>query len=358
MDGEHKKFLENIHKEIVSQGKSITSTIDNLDLSVNIVVEQEKKGMLGNLARTLESLSGGTKDSSKEILESMYQQQQEQFGFMQQSTSEQEFRDDINDSLIQKVEVTNWPEGGAAADDGGGGSAKVDIDKKGGGLLKKLGIGLKFLGMGLLALSNPALFIGVAVLAAFILAVGLAIGLVAKFVGADIANFIKALLMAIADGIVYFIQQLSENKKAVMDVIDLFFYFVDGIIEAFEKYVAIVFPLVKEILQMFLDMLPDLIKAVTPLVEVILDFVVEITEALTPIIEIIAGLIKDIVTVIVENIPPILEALTPIIEIITKFIVDLVTAILDGVTKIIDAVSGLITALTDGISKIIVRNKK
>ena len=219
MDGEHKKFLENIHKEIISQGKSITSTINNLDLSVNIVVEQEKKGMLGNLASTLDSLSGGTKDSSKEILESMYQlqqqqfgfiqksaadqsltnqtlenanqQQQEQFGFMQQSAAEQEFRDDINDSLIQKVEVTNWPEGGAAAGDDGGGGAKVDIDKKGGGLLKKLGIGLKFLGMGLLALSNPQLFIGVAVLAAFILAVGLAIGLVAKFVGADIANFIK-----------------------------------------------------------------------------------------------------------------------------------------------------------------------
>ena len=91
MDSEHKKFLENILNEINNQGKSIASTIDKLDLSVNVVVEQEKKGMLGNLASTLESLSGSgdSKNPSKQILESMYQQQQQQFGFVQKSATEQ-----------------------------------------------------------------------------------------------------------------------------------------------------------------------------------------------------------------------------------------------------------------------------
>ena len=120
--------------------KALKSAIDSLDLSVNVNIEQvepESKGMFGNLAGMLGKLSGiGTE--TNENLETMNQQQDDQFGFLQQNAAEQEFRDDVNDSLIQRVEVVNWPEGGVS---GGGALTElldpyvkdligVEVDKK------------------------------------------------------------------------------------------------------------------------------------------------------------------------------------------------------------------------------------
>ena len=101
MDSEHKKFLESIRKEIANQGKSIASTIDKLDLSVNVIQEQEKKGMLGNLADTLGSLSGGN-NKTNENLENANQQQQEQFGIMEAVASQQTLTKQILENIHQQ----------------------------------------------------------------------------------------------------------------------------------------------------------------------------------------------------------------------------------------------------------------
>ena len=291
-------------------------------------------------------------DEHKKILEGIRNIVVAQFQFIHKDAADQKFRDDVARKETQKVEVTNFPDGGGSGG-GGGGAPSADVDKKSGGLLKKLGIGMKFLAMGLTALSNPALFIGIGVLTALILGIGGAIGLLAKFLGQDIANFIESLMIAIANGFVHFVKLMSENKEAVQDVIDLFFYFVDGAIEAFGKFMEVVMPHIKDILQMFLDFLPDLIVAVTPIVQAILDFVVDMTEAITPIIKIIADALVKIVTVLVENIPPIIAEVTKFVQVITGFITDLVTAIFNGVTSIIAEVTKLIDAVRPILLEII-----
>ena len=290
-------------------------------------------------------------DEHKKILEGIRNIVVAQFQFIHKDAADQKFRDDVARKETQKVEVTNFPDGGGSG--GGGGAPSADVDKKSGGLLKKLGIGMKFLAMGLTALSNPALFIGIGVLTALILGIGGAIGLLAKFLGQDIANFIESLMIAIANGFVHFVKLMSENKEAVQDVIDLFFYFVDGAIEAFGKFMEVVMPHIKDILQMFLDFLPDLIVAVTPIVQAILDFVVDMTEAITPIIKIIADALVKIVTVLVENLPPIIAEVTKFVQVITGFITDLVTAIFNGVTSIIAEVTKLIDAVRPILLEII-----
>lgn len=291
-------------------------------------------------------------DEHKKILEGIRNIVVAQFQFIHKDAADQKFRDDVARKETQKVEVTNFPDGGGSGG-GGGGAPSADVDKKSGGILQKLGIGMKFLAMGLLALSNPALFIGIGVLTALILGIGGAIGILAKFLGQDIANFIESLMIAIANGFVHFVKLMSENKEAVRDIVDLFFYFVDGAIEAFGKFMEVVMPHIKVILQMFLDFLPDLIEALTPLVQAILDFVVDMTVALGPFIGIIADALVKIVTVIAENLPPIIAEITKFVKVITGFITDLVTAIFNGVTSIIAEVTKLIDAVRPILLEII-----
>lgn len=242
-----------------------------------------------------------------------------QLDFMKQRERESEFEMDINRS-------TNIEKPNIDSDDADEPAKENDeLRRRGRGgqkILAGLGVGMGILARGIAAFGNPTVTFGIANIGLLIGVLGTAIGLVARFFGSDIADFIGNLVRQIGLAIVDIAAYVGENKDSLMDAVDVFIYFADQIVNVFANFIRAIRPLIRDILEILGELIEDI-------VEILVEGLVEITENLgddfVELIEIIADAFNEFVDTMVDA----LRVLQPVLMRLLNVIDNVVSRIAD-----------------------------
>ena len=264
-------------------------------------------------------------------------------------------------------------------DDMDGGSLEEPAGaSKIGKILSGLGVGLKIVATGLMAFANPLVIAGGAVAIGLFTVLGTVLGLMAKFFGRDIAEFIGHLIREVGTAIVDVAAYIGQNKDMLQEAIDVVFYFVNSIIDSFVRFVDAMWPYIREIIQMFadfairvIDAVGDLIVKIMPpiteLIGVFLDSFERIVELFLNFLVQIAPFVERMFSVLVDGFVRIVELLQPVMlrllasfdNLVTKFVEliailqPIVLEIIDVIRDFVNGVLGVIRTLIEQISPIL-----
>lgn len=292
-------------------------------------MNEELRRMLQSMFAALESMRDSIVASNNTVTASN--------PILQQAIKTNNYLSDISDTLRQQLEFFRAADrerefeadqakakGRSAAPADTGSKDIQKADGKVGGFLSSIGIGIGAIAQGLTLFANPKILLGILNLSAFVGAMGIVLGLLIRYFGEDIAQFLRDILFAIGAAIVDVGIMIGENKDVLMDANEVVADFVGKMLKEFSTFLKDIMPVLVGIIEVFLDFIKD--------------FFVDVVKAIEPII----ARLLDTFDNIVNALPEIIRALTPIIS-----------RILDSFDNLVDGIVRIVELLRDPLLQII-----
>lgn len=207
-----------------------------------------------------------------------------------------------------------------------------------GGILGGIGLGLTGLAAGLFALGNPTVLFGIGNLTLLIAGLGTAIGLLSRWFGEDIAEFIHNLVVSIGSAFVEVGVLVGENKDMLMEAVDVATHFVDNMVDIFADFLNDISPLIENVVEMFLGFAENIAEIFTGEFGRIVRHITTTFREIVGIVGNVANNLLDSISDIVTQLPRMLNGLSNVLE-----------TIFGGIESTLNSLSNVLTVVFTGI---------